>query len=75
VARNRDPEISNSLRSKDEALAQSQIKPTRRVPQVRRLNLGLAVDFEWRSSLVSPDPQKPFTHPNNRSTLIFVRSL
>ena len=35
--------ISNSLRSKDEALAQSQIKPTRRVPQVRRLNLGLGV--------------------------------
>jgi hypothetical protein len=62
--------ISGSPRSNEVVLAHLRIKPTRRVPQVRRLNLGLAFAFPLHSN-----PQKPFTHPNNHSALIFDYSL
>jgi hypothetical protein len=58
--------ISGSPRSNEAVLAHLRIKLTRRVPQVRRLNLGLRFAFPHHSN-----PQKPFTRPNNRSPFIF----
>src|SRR4029077_4023998 len=48
------PGMTNPRRSNEEILARSQIKTTRRVPQVRSLNLGLGVAFLFTLPRQSP---------------------
>src|SRR2546427_6202851 len=61
-----NPESFKPHRSNEEAFAHRQIKITRRVPQVRRLNLGPGVAFSSHSSTpIERGAFRTFTIQNN----------